>query len=1008
MNAPSRPAGSPGALVTLADRWVDANAAERANFQSYLIELCQALGVEPPRPAGTGYEFEYSIAQTLPDGREAPGFIDCYKRGHFILEAKDEEEGRSREAMLRLAFGQAKARLSNLPDPAPPYLMVMDVGTTLIVWDRWDGGFGGFQAGRRIDLSRLADRDDDAALIRDIFEEPSRRDRRRIAAAVTTEIAGRLAELAGALEDSGLGAEQVARFLMRCVFSLFAEDVGLLEGEPFRELIGEALKAPAEFVPMAHSLWSAMDRGERFGLRKLLRFNGHFFANAEALPLTREQLALLYQAALADWQHVEPAIFGTLLVRALDPEERHRLGAEYTPPEFITRLIEPTILEPVQQRWKAVQLEALPLLESQKKKPTDREADRKSAVKLLTEFHGYLRGIQVLDPACGSGNFLYIALHALKRLELEVVRELARAERNPAVRLEEIGPWQFHGIEVQPWAREIAELTLWIGFHQFWRAHHAEQPGEPILRDTGTLEHRDAVLAWSGTRHDPSRDRPDPTPRVPHPVTGELVPDPAARLRYHVHEGAAPAPWPEADFIVGNPPYLGKGRQRELLGDGYVEALREAYGDLPDGIDFVMYWWHRAAEAVASGRTLRAGLITTNSITQSINRPIITLALEHGVRIAWAVADHPWVDEHGRADVRVAMTMMTKEPGEARLLRVDATGTPIAEERVPRLNADLSTYADVPTAAGQPLQSNLGISSTGFMLGGAGFVLEPAEAAELLAADPLHREIIRPYRDGKDLTARPKDRSVIDFGMRSEEEARAYPILFDLVRDRVKRQRDSNNRPSYRTYWWRFSEPRSKLRAALAGLSRYIATTETARHRYFTFLEAAIAPDHMVIAIALDDPYVLGVLSSLAHSTWALAAGGRQGVGNDPRYNKSLCLDPFPFPEPGTAARAEIGELALRIEAHRRAGMARDPAVTMNGMYAVIRKLRQSEALTPAERHLHEAAACGILRDLHDLLDAAVARAYGWTWPATREAMLGDLVRLHDERTRAEAAGEVR
>lgn len=493
-NAP-RP-GSPEAIRALAERWAEASAAERANFQSYLIELCHALGVEPPRPAGTSYEFEYPITQTLPDGREAPGFIDCYKRGHFILEAKDEEAGRSREAMLRLAFGQAKARLANLPDAVPPYLLVMDVGTTLIVWDRWDGGFGGFQAGRRIDLTRLADRDDDAALIRDIFEDPSRRDRRRIAAAVTTEIAGRLAELAAALEDSGHDGGRVARFLMRCVFSLFAEDVGLLEGEPFRELIGEALRVPAEFVPMAQSLWSAMDRGERFGLRKLLRFNGHFFADADALPLTREQLALLSQAAAADWQHVEPAIFGTLLVRALDPEERHRLGAEYTPPEYIARLVEPTLMEPIQERWKAVQLEVLPLLESQKAKPAEREKDRKAAVKLLTAFHAYLRGIQILDPACGSGNFLYIALHALKRLELEVVRELARAERNLAVRLEEIGPWQFHGIEVQSWAREIAELTLWIGFHQFWRAHHAEQPDEPILRDTGTLEHRDAVLTW--------------------------------------------------------------------------------------------------------------------------------------------------------------------------------------------------------------------------------------------------------------------------------------------------------------------------------------------------------------------------------------------------------------------------------------------------------------------------------------------------------------------------------
>ena len=239
-----------------------------------------------------------------------PGSSSCYKRGHFILEAKDEAEGRSREAMLRLAFGQAKARLANLPDAAPPYVMVMDVGTTLIVWDRWEGGFGGFQAGHRIDLSRLADRDQDIALIRDIFEDPSRRDRRKLAADVTTEIAGYLANLASKLEDSGHSGEKVARFLMRCVFSLFAEDVGLLDGEPFRELIEESLRNPTEFVPMAEALWRAMDKGDRFGLRKFLRFNGHFFADSEALPLNREQLAVLQLAAIAGWQDVEPAILG--------------------------------------------------------------------------------------------------------------------------------------------------------------------------------------------------------------------------------------------------------------------------------------------------------------------------------------------------------------------------------------------------------------------------------------------------------------------------------------------------------------------------------------------------------------------------------------------------------------------------------------------------------------------------------------------------------------------------
>jgi hypothetical protein len=234
-------------------------------------------------------------------------------------------------------------------------------------------------------------------------------------------------------------------------------------------------------------------------------------------------------------------------------------------------------------------------------------------------------------------------------VEREVVRATEELTGAHEIRLDEVGPWQFHGIEVKAWAREIAELTLWIGFHQFWKEHHDVQPPEPILRDTGTLELRDTVLAWDEVVHVPERDRPDPTPRIPHPVSGKLVPDPEARLPYHEYRGAQPAVWPPADFIVGNPPYMGQARMREGFGDGYVDALRAVYPDVPDSADFVMYWWHKAAEEVAAGRTIRAGLITTNTITQKQNRAVIERAVSQGAGVAWAVADHPWVDEAGSA-----------------------------------------------------------------------------------------------------------------------------------------------------------------------------------------------------------------------------------------------------------------------------------------------------------------------------------------------------------------------
>lgn len=496
---PSAASGVPERLRALQARWVEASAAERSNYQLYLIELTEALGVTRPRPAmpgdigapDTAYRFDYPISVVARTGEESTNFIDLFYGGHFALEAKDQDASASSTRLLVKAFGQVNSYARDLPD-RPPYVMVLDVGKTLLVWDRWSGSYGGFNAGRRIDLTRLADSAEDTRLLRDIWTDPYVRDPRTRAQAVTKEIAVRLARLAAALEDRGHEQERVARFLMRCVFSCFAEDVQLLPDEVFRKTIeGLAERGtPEQFSTAITSLWKTMDEGGWFGAHELRRFNGHFFQSVEALPLTREDIALLVHAAKANWGSVEPTIFGTLLVRALDPEERHRLGAEYTPRAFIERVVRPTIEEPIRDRWTAVQAEVLQLRERGK------PADVRKAEKSLRDFHAWLRGLQFLDPACGSGNFLYVTLDIVKRVELEIIKAVADITGQHALRFDEVGPWQFHGIEINQWAREIAELTLWIGFHQFWRQHHDVQPDEPILQDTGTLERRDAVLAY--------------------------------------------------------------------------------------------------------------------------------------------------------------------------------------------------------------------------------------------------------------------------------------------------------------------------------------------------------------------------------------------------------------------------------------------------------------------------------------------------------------------------------
>jgi len=794
---------------------------------------------------------------------------------------------------------------------------------------------------------------------------------------------------------------------MRCVFSCFAEDVGLLPENLFRRTLETARSSgDHERLTLAlTSLWKTMDSGGMFGAELLHRFNGHFFKTVEALPLAARDVDLLIDAAKHDWSRVEPSIFGTLLVRALDPEERHRLGAEYTPRAYIERLVEPTVIEPIRERWTAVQAAALQLEEAEEKK-NRKKKDYSAAVKEVRDFHDWIRGLSFLDPACGSGNFLYVTMAAVKRIEHEVMNEIARLSHGQGgLVLDEVHPRQFHGIEVKPWAREIAELTLWIGYHQFWReSHGGRTPPDPILEDTGTIECRDAVLAWDEIVHRPERDRPDPTPRIISPITGEMIPDPNAKLKYYEYVGARQAEWPRADFIIGNPPYIGNKRMKQALGEGYVGALRDAYSQVPGSADFVMYWWYRGAELIAASDTTAAAFITTNSIIQPFNRAVVRFAAEKGAMVRWAVRDHPWRDDVSDADVRVAMTVLARNPTNATLIAVDAAGMVTESTTVEALNEDLSIYANVPRAAERTLRAMAGVAAQGFIFGNAGFVIQ-ADEARTLRIGEINDGVVRPFIAGRDLTERPREQYVIDFASMTEDEAQFYPQAFQLVRDRVFPERSANDRATRARYWWRFVEPNPNLRELIANLPRYIATSEVAKRRTFQFIDRQIAPGSGLIVIGDSRASSLAVLSSAIHLEWALATGGRLGVGNDPRYNRKLCFSSFPFPR---EINQRISTLAERLDAHRKSAIARDERVTMTGMYNVVEKLRSGEALTPKERVIHEIAACGVLRDMHDELDALVAESYGWPWPMEKEEILERLVALHDERVEEESRGVIR
>lgn len=1016
--------------------------------------MCELLGLPRPDPArddtrDNAYVFERRVTFRHGDGSESRGYIDLYKRGCFVLEAKKTDttigSGQWDNAMLR-ARGQAEQYARALPaeEGRPPFLIVADVGRSIELYSEFTRSGATYvpypdPRSHRLRLEDLRREDIRERLTR-VWAEPLSLDPTRWSARVTREIAKRLAQLAMSLEKAGHHSETVAAFLMRCLFTMFAEDVGLLPKRGFTELLESLRETPKLFMPMVHDLWQIMNHGGfSAALRAdLLRFNGGLFAEPAVLPLDRDQIELLIDAARADWRQVEPAIFGTLLERALDPVERHRLGAHYTPRAYVERLVLPTVVEPLREDWRNVQAAALSL---------DRAGKHGEAVDLVRSFHRQLCTVRVLDPACGSGNFLYVTLEHLKRLEGEVLNTLEEMG-DTQIKLDAAGtvdPHQLLGLETNPRAARIAEAVLWIGYLQWhFRTCGNVTPPQPVLKDFHNIERRDAVLAYDRVEYvTDETGRPvtrwDGRTYKTHPVTGEQVPDETARVPLERYVNPRKAEWPQADFVVGNPPFIGAASMRRALGDGFVEALRNTWGGVPDSADFVMYWWHQAADLARAGHLRRFGLITTNSLRQTFNRRVVATHLEakNPLSLVFAIPDHPWVDSVDGADVRIAMTVGEAGCREGVFVSVtderggDGEGVEVElARRIGKLHADLKAGANVASAG--PFRANGDISSPGVKLHGSGFIVTSEEAHRLgLSQTSGLERHIRRYLNGRDITDKPRGVMAIDFfGLTAEEVRARYAEVYQWLVERVKPERDHNNRTSYRDNWWIFGEPRRDLRSALAGLARYIATVETSKHRFFVFLDAAILPDNMLVNVATDDAYVLGVLSSRLHVAWALAAGGRLGVGNDPRYNKTRCFETFPFPDATEAQKARIRDLAEQIDAHRKRQQAAFPGLTLTGIYNVLEKLRTGETLTTKEKTIHEHGLISVLKELHDQLDAAVFEGYGWSDLAPRlvgrpgatmplpdkpadladaeEELLQRLVALNSQRAAEESRGLVR
>jgi hypothetical protein len=784
--------------------WAGATAPEQSISQQFLLELCDLLDVPQPGNQRNGsYTFEFHVSELQPDGTTKDRRIDFYRRACFVLESKKFQEKVAEQTALELsaekfgaipkrkksaaptwdtprwddamlkAFIQARDYVRALPtsEPAPPFLLVVDVGHVIEI--RADFSLTGraYQPfpdplTYRIRLEQLRD-EKIRQRLKLIWTNPLALDESKRSAEVTREVAEHLAELAKSFEKKH-PAKIVAEFLTRCLFCMFAEDVGLLpnsDGKPgFTELLNSLPANGEGFETMLRTLFAEMNEGRKNEIsvilrRKLLKFNGGLFADNTVLPVNGTQLGILKAAAALDWQHVEPAIFGTLLERALGGEgERHKLGAHFTPRSYVERLVLPTVIEPLRAEWENVRAAAVQI---------GKGGEIEKARAEINRFHERLCEVKVLDPACGSGNFLYVALEHLKRLEGEVWDFAGQFGESFKLEMTEhtVDPHQFLGLEINPRAAALAELVLWIGYLQWhFRTRGQTMPAEPVLKNFKNIQCRDAVLAYDGEPQ-PALDAAgnaksvwDRLGKKTDTVTGRDVPDETKRVPLLTYANPRPATWPEADFIVGNPPFIGNKRMREDLGDGYAETLRAAYPDVSETADFVLYWWHKAAELVRTGKARRFGLITTNSLRQTFARRVVQMHLEgkssssvrevlecgsllplSGARskrqrtgalqdagaqamplsLAFAIPDHPWVDTADGAAVRIAMTVGVPSERAGELLEIK-TETPQADGSAKvtfdttrgKISGDLTTGADVNGA--KALKANGGISCPAF------------------------------------------------------------------------------------------------------------------------------------------------------------------------------------------------------------------------------------------------------------------------------------------------------
>ena len=898
-------------------KWRDTLFRERQGSQPFFEDLCAVIGHASPTEHGDPETFAFDMP--VAGGR----FADAYYAGHFVWEFKSVD--RQLDEGMRQAIGYA-ADLRN-----PPLLVVSSFNTIRIRTNFRDKELVVYEfpirelgAQENLDLLNL------------VFFDPDKLEPERTVHEVTRDTARLFYKIVADMEQRGVDPERLARYLNQIIFCLYAEDTGLLRNELFTQAVSNLSGHPGHFDGAVRELFERMSAGGRYAHFLIDTFNGDLFDGADTLELSMDALGHLLEATGQSWASIEPSIFGTLFERALDASKRSQLGAHYTSTEDIELVVEPVVMAPLRREWFAVLLEVNDLID---------DGNEDAARARLGKFQERLASVKVLDPACGSGNFLYTAMRSLLDLEKQVIDfNDARGWEGMHVRVK---PSQMLGLEINPYAAELARTALWIGYIQWHQTRGMRYRQSPILTKMDNIRQTDAILANGNT------------------------------------ENPQETEWPKAEFIIGNPPFLGHVPFREQLGDEYVNAIYTLYGNrIPNSSDLCCYWFEKARAQIEAGKSQRAGLLATQAIRFQSSRPVLTRVKETG-DIFIAISDRDWMLEG--ANVNISIVCFDDGSETIRILD---------NEPVANINADLTSGADITQA--KRLAENANISFMGTTKVGP-FEITAEVAQEMLRQPNPHgkpnSDVVKRCTIGRDINQRSRNMWIIDFGVdMTESDAALYEAPFEYVVANVKPERITNRMRRRAERWWIHGSPAPNMRDAIAGLTRYIGTSLASRHRMFSYIDGDVLPDATVIIFARDDDYFLGVLHSHIHGVWASALGTQ--LEDRPRYTPTTCFETFPFPEPDDAQRAAIADAAARLNELREAWL--NP-VNTDGSPALSGKDLARRTLT----NLYNQRPTW-LTNAHTTLDAAVANAYNWPPNLPDAEIIERLLALNLERAAAE------